>query len=63
MAPGLEVARIDSNKWAVSSRGFNDRFANKLLVLIDDRSVYTPLIAGVFWDRRDILLYLFRRPF
>jgi iron complex outermembrane receptor protein len=40
MAPGLSVARIDSNKWAVSARGFNDRFANKLLVQIDERVVY-----------------------
>ena len=56
MAPGLQVARIDSNKWAVSSRGFNDRFSNKLLVLIDGRTIYTPVFAGVFWDRRDTLL-------
>ncbi len=56
LAPGLEVARIDANKWAVSSRGFNGRFANKLLVLIDGRSVYTPLFSGVFWDVQDTLL-------
>ncbi len=56
MVPGLQVARIDSNKWAVSSRGFNDFFANKLLVLIDGRSVYTPLFSGVFWDVQDVLL-------
>ena len=56
MVPGLQVARLDSNKWAVTSRGFNGWFANKLLVLIDGRSVYTPLFAGVFWDRRDTLL-------
>jgi len=56
MVPGLEVARIDSNKWAVSSRGFNDRIANKMLVQFDGRTVYTPLFAGVFWDRQDILL-------
>lgn len=56
MVPGMNVARIDANKWAVSSRGFNDRFANKLQVLIDGRSVYTPLFAGVFWDERDTLL-------
>ena len=56
IVPGLQVARIDSNKWAVTSRGFNGWFANKLLVLIDGRSVYTPLFAGVFWDRRDTLL-------
>jgi iron complex outermembrane receptor protein len=56
MAPGLEVARIDANKWAVTSRGFNGRFANKLLVLIDGRTVYTPLYSGVYWDMKDTLL-------
>jgi iron complex outermembrane receptor protein len=53
MAPGLDVARIDANKWAISSRGFNGRFANKLLVLLDGRSVYTPGFAGVFWEVLD----------
>jgi iron complex outermembrane receptor protein len=48
--PGLQVARIDANKWAVTARGFNSRFANKLLVLIDGRTVYTPLFTGVYWD-------------
>ena len=56
LVPGLQVARIDANKWAVSSRGFNDRFANKLLVLIDGRSVYTPLFSGVQWEAQDVLL-------
>jgi iron complex outermembrane receptor protein len=56
MAPGLDVAQFDANKWAVSSRGFNDLFANKLLVLIDGRTVYTPLFSGVFWDAQDTLL-------
>jgi len=56
MAPGLDVARIDSSRWAISSRGFNDFFANKLLVLMDGRSVYTPLFSGVFWDVQDTLL-------
>ena len=54
--PGIEVAHIDSNIWAITSRGFNDRFGNKLLVLIDGRSVYTPLFAGVYWDVQDTLL-------
>ena len=54
--PGIEVARIDANKWAITSRGFNSRFANKLLVLIDGRSVYTPLFAGVYWDSQDVVL-------
>ena len=56
LVPGLDVARIDSNKWAITARGFNGRFANKLLVLIDGRSVYTPLFSGVFWDVQDTLL-------
>ena len=56
MAPGLDVARIDGNKWAISSRGFNGRFANKLLVMIDGRSVYSPTFAGVYWDVQDTLL-------
>ena len=50
LAPGMDVARIDANKWAVSCRGFNDLFANKMLVLVDGRSVYTPTFAGVWWD-------------
>jgi iron complex outermembrane receptor protein len=54
--PGIDVARIDANKWAITSRGFNSRFANKLLVLIDGRSVYTPLFAGVYWDTQDVVL-------
>ncbi|MCP4689320.1 MAG: TonB-dependent receptor, partial [Desulfobacterales bacterium] len=56
MAPGIQVARIDASNWAVSSRGFNGRFANKLLVLMDGRTVYTPLFSGVFWDVQDALL-------
>ena len=54
--PGLQVARIDANKWAITSRGFNGRFANKLLVMIDGRTVYTPLFAGVYWDMQDVML-------
>ncbi len=53
MVPGLQVARIDANKWAVTSRGGNGYFANKLLVLVDGRSVYSPLFSGVFWDLQD----------
>ena len=56
MVPGLEVARIDGNKWAISSRGFNGRFASKMLVQMDGRTVYTPLFSGVFWDQQDTLL-------
>jgi iron complex outermembrane recepter protein len=56
MVPGLHVGRIDSNKWAISARGFSSRFANKMLVLIDGRSVYTPLFSGVYWDIQDVML-------
>jgi iron complex outermembrane recepter protein len=50
MVPGLGVAQINANTWAISARGFNSQFANKLLVLMDGRVVYTPLFAEVFWD-------------
>jgi iron complex outermembrane receptor protein len=50
LVPGLDVARLDSHDWAVSARGFNDVFANKLQVLVDGQSIYTPLFSGVFWD-------------
>jgi iron complex outermembrane recepter protein len=53
MAPGVQVARIDANKWSISIRGFADRFGNKLQVLMDGRSVYSPLFSGVFWDVQD----------
>ncbi len=56
MVPGVQVASVDGNSWAVSIRGFNGNFANKLLVMIDGRSVYTPLYGGVFWDVQDTLL-------
>ena len=56
LVPGVQVARIDENKWAISSRGSNGRFANKLLVLIDGRSVYTPLFSGVYWNVQDVML-------
>jgi len=50
LAPGVEVARRNSHSWSISIRGFNSDLANKLLVLIDGRSVYSPLYAGVFWE-------------
>ena len=56
MAPGVEVAQINSNKWAVSIRGFNGLYANKLLVLIDGRSIYNRLFSGVLWDSVDVVL-------
>ncbi len=54
--PGVHVARITSSDWAISIRGFNDRFANKLLVMMDGRTLYTPLFSGVFWERQDYIL-------
>lgn len=56
LVPGLDVAQVDAHTWAISSRGFNDIFANKLLVLMDGRSVYTPLFSGVFWEVQDTFL-------
>lgn len=56
MAPGLDVARVNSNSWAISSRGFNSLIANKLLVLIDGRTIYTPVDSGIWWDVQDVLL-------
>jgi len=56
MVPGLEVARINSNQWAVSSRGFNSRYANKLLVQIDGRSIYNSFFSGVYWEANDVML-------
>ncbi len=56
MVPGLNVARIDSNKWAISNRGFNSRYSDKLLVLMDGRSVYNPLYSGVYWETQDTVL-------
>lgn len=56
MAPGVNVAQINSNKWAISIRGFNGMYANKLLVLIDGRSVYNRLFSGVLWDAQDVML-------
>lgn len=56
LSPGVNVARINANKWGVSARGFNSRFANKLLVLMDGRTLYTPVFSGVYWDVQDYLL-------
>jgi len=54
--PGLHVAQLDSQKWAISSRGFNGRFNNKLLVLMDGRALYSPEFSGVFWEAQDTLM-------
>jgi iron complex outermembrane receptor protein len=56
LATNLEVDQLDASQWAISARGFNSPLANKLLVLIDGRTVYSPLFAGVFWDAHDVLL-------
>ncbi len=56
LVPGIHVARIDANKWAITARGDNGRFSNKLLVLIDGRSVYTPTFSGVYWEVQDLML-------
>lgn len=56
MVPGIQVARIDTNSWAVSIRGFNSGLANKLLVLIDGRTIYNPLFGGVLWEAHNLML-------
>lgn len=56
MVPGMDVAQINANTWAISGRGFNARFANMLQVLVDGRSVYTDSFGGVFWDQLDMPL-------
>jgi iron complex outermembrane recepter protein len=56
LAPGVEVARIDSDKWSIGIRGFGSRLARSVLVLIDGRTVYTTLLAGTFWEVQDTLL-------
>ena len=56
MAPGVHVAKFDAAKYAVTIRWFNGRFANKLLALIDGRSIYTLLFSSVFWETQDLVL-------
>lgn len=56
LAANLQVAQVNSSQWAISARGFNNVLANKLLVLIDGRTVYTPMYAGVFWDVQNVML-------
>ncbi|HMH06582.1 MAG TPA: TonB-dependent receptor plug domain-containing protein, partial [Terriglobales bacterium] len=56
MVPGIDVAQIDANTWAITARGFNGRFSNELLVMVDGRTVYTPTFGGVFWDVLDFPL-------
>ena len=56
LVPGLHVARLNSSQWAITARGFNGQFANKLLVLVDGRTVYTPIFSGVYWESLDLPL-------
>jgi iron complex outermembrane recepter protein len=56
LVPGVQVAQVNSSRWAVSVRGFNNLYANKLLVLIDGRSLYNRAFSGVFWDAQDVLI-------
>jgi len=56
LVPGVDIAQVNSNKWAVSIRGFNSLNANKVLVLIDGRSLYNQFFGGVFWDVEDLVL-------
>jgi iron complex outermembrane receptor protein len=56
MVPGIQVARIDANKWAISARGLNGQYTSKLLVMVDGRSVYTQLRSEVYWDVQDLLI-------
>jgi iron complex outermembrane receptor protein len=56
LAPGVEVARIGSHRYAITIRGFNGEFANKLLVMMDGRSLYSPILAGTFWDVPDTFI-------
>ena len=56
MVPGLQVAQCGAKAWAVTARGFNNQYANKLLVLMDGRSVYTPLFSGVNWELQNTML-------
>lgn len=56
MVPGLDVSNIDASRYAIGSRGFNEYFETKLLVLIDGRSMYTPLYSGVYWNSFDMIM-------
>jgi iron complex outermembrane receptor protein len=56
MAPGVEVAHINAHTWAVTARGYNSSFANKLLIQIDGRVIYNATFGGVYWDQQDVVL-------
>jgi iron complex outermembrane recepter protein len=56
MVPGLHVAQIDSSRWDITARGTSGRYANKLLVMVDGRSIYTPAFSGVYWEQLDMVM-------
>src|SRR5438477_1480580 len=56
LAPGVQVAQLNANRWAVSVRGFNNLYSNKLLVLVNGRSTYNQIFSGIFWDSEDVVL-------
>lgn len=56
LVPGMQVAAFDSAGWAISARGFNSQFSNKLLAMIDGRTIYSPLFSGVYWDAQQAML-------
>ena len=56
LVPGMSVGSVNASQWSVSARGFNGLYANKLLVLVDGRAVYSPLFAGVYWDAEQAML-------
>jgi iron complex outermembrane recepter protein len=56
MVPGVQVAQINASSWAVSIRGFNGRFSNKVVVMVDGRTVYVPSFGGVFYEVLDVPL-------
>lgn len=56
MVPGMNVAKLNAWNWAISARGFNDLYANKLQVMIDGRSIYDPLVSGVYWGQQNLAL-------
>ncbi|MEM7235626.1 MAG: TonB-dependent receptor, partial [Planctomycetota bacterium] len=54
--PGIQVGRINASTWAIGTRGFNNEFTNKLLTMMDGRSIYTPVFGGTYWDANDTLM-------
>lgn len=56
LVPGMQVGRVNAGQWAITSRGFNDPYADKLLVMVDGKTIYTPVFGGVFWGSQDVVL-------